>query len=283
MPKPDIIYTNGDSFVAGVELGDDILPDYPGLCDFQPLTACHDHAREWIVKTYDPKHPYYQFRQKHTPKLLELEYLRSFPSKLSKATDILTINMAMGGASMDRIVRKSLSDLMYLNKKYKNIVALIGTTIPCRSEIPSSFPLGENFLKEHTAWECVSMSYKTPNRSATFDKIYNYKLEMEKNYHHCLNFLKNIILLEDFCKLNGIILHWICTNDTLNNYMDNIEKNYRDLEDLNNFYKYADFKSCVYMKQIAEKINYNVLCPSGHYSEIVHDHLAKILIDILKG
>jgi len=281
MSKPDIIYTNGDSFVAGVELGDDILPDYPGLCDFSPWTTSHDNARQWIAKTYDSKHPYYQFRQQHTSKLQELEYLRAFPNKLSKATGIPTINMAMGGASMDRIVRKSLSDLISLSKKYKNIVAFIGTTASSRSEIPSSSPLGENYLKEHTAWECVSMTYKTPNRSDNFDMIYNYKLEMEKNYHHSLNFLKNVIWMQDFCKLNGIRLLWISTHGTLNEYMASIENNYRNLDDLNNFYEYANFNSCAYMKKIAEKINHDVLCPSGHYSEIVHDHLAKILVDIL--
>lgn len=281
MTKLDLIYTNGDSFVAGVELGDDILPEYPGLCDFQPLNKCHNDSTKWIAKTYDPKHSYYQSRQQNASRIIELEYNRAFPNKLSKVTKIPTINMAMGGASMDRIVRKSMSDLISLSKKYNNIVAFIGTTFPARSEIASSTPLGENFLGDHTAWECVSMTYKTSNRCKDFDMIYNYKLEMEKNYHHCLNFLKNIICMQDFCKINGIILHWINTHDTLQEYMQTIEDDYRNLDDLNHYYEYANYHGCVFMREIAEKINHSVLCPSGHYSEIVHDHVVKIIKDVL--
>lgn len=295
----DLIYTNGDSFVAGVELADDFLPKYPGTLDwpwpspkdgFDGITSedlyretKHEQAKQWLKKTYTPGHRFEELRNARAPMILKLEYERAFPSILQSRTGIKVINMAIGGASMDRIVRKTMSDLITLKKDHENIVAIIGTTHCFRYEMSSDQQLSENFLGEHTAWQCLSTGYRLPYQDySNVEKVLDYKLMYEDRYHSVINFLKNVIMLQDFCKVNNITLYWVSTNVDITDDIDVIGHKYRKLSDLKNFIEYANFTHAVYMRDIAQEIKEGVLCPSGHYSQIVHQKTADQLYNILK-
>lgn len=271
-----LVYCNGDSFVAGVELGDDVLPGHPGAFDYDQVP---DSAREWIANTYNPKHPYSIERDSRIKELIELEYQRAFPNKVKELLNVDVVNHGMGGSSMDRIVRTSITALIELKKKHDNIVAFIGDTDCNRSEVPNfqymDYVDGSGFNRH---WLCMAANYYMPNRKPV-EPLVEYKLRYEKNYHGLVTYYKNVILLQDFCAKNNITLYWVQTFGR-----DNVvpEPEYENDPCLNNFKEYADFKYTVSMADIGKKMYHNVMCPSRHFAENVHDAVALEIVNIIK-
>jgi hypothetical protein len=77
-------------------------------------------------------------------------------------------------------------------------------------------------------------------------------MRYESNYHSQVNFFKNIILLNDFCKLNDIPLLWVSTGfsgtaDAV------IEDKYKQARDLINLKEYANLDYAVDMITVAKK------------------------------
>lgn len=279
----DIIYFNGDSFVAGVELGDWILPEYPGHLDY-PWDASpngpHEIAKAWINKTYTPDHVWYRLRNEKAAELLKIEYDLAFPNKIHQATGINVINKALGGSSMDRIVRTTIRDLIELKDTHKSITAIIGTTHCARGEVANAGHPYINFLDETVAWQCISTTYKIPNRSSEYDPIISYKEKYETTYHYLLNFYKNVIMLKDFCMVNNITLHWVSTFSHVKDEEKFLTPNYNRCEDLRRFIKYAQYCPIIDMREIAKEKPIGAVCPSGHFSEVIHDETANRLIQL---
>lgn len=272
-----LIYCNGDSFVAGVELGDNILPDYPGLTDFAGDLL---PASKWIAKTYDPKHPYNAERTTRFNELVELEYQRAFPNKLSQKLNVPVINHALGGSSMDRIVRTTITDLISLKEEHSDIIAIIGDTHCSRSEVANyeflEFPDAVGF---NQYWACLSTTYSMSGREP-LKPILEYKIRYEKNYHMLVQYYYNVIQLQDFCKANNIKLYWVSSQDGIEYTIP--EKQYSDDLCYNNFVKYANLEYTIRMKSIAQEMNHKVLCPSRHFGENVHEEVANRLANIIK-
>lgn len=281
-----MIYCNGDSFVAGVELADHILPEYPGLTDWVETTnkdVKHNQRNvDWITKTYDDNHPLSSIRKERSKDLIRIEYERAFPNKLQEILNIPVINRALGGASMDRIVRTTISDLIELKKTHDSIIAVIGTTYIGRSEI-ATFNEEHDLFGDICPWICITTNYKMHYKNRDLDCLLKYKTLHDSDYHHFVNFFKNIILLQDFCKSNNIKLHWISTYNNMVDYNKPIDSKYHFIKDLINLSEYANLKYTIDMRQIACNIKKEVLCPSGHYAEIVHEKTAELLIPILRG
>lgn len=276
-----MIYFNGDSFVAGVELGDDELPEYPGTLPWPWGSPQHEKAKAWIAKTYDIKHPWYLVRMETVKDTIKKEYDRAFPSLIGKKLNVPIINHALGGASMDRIVRTTIADLIRLKKEHKTVIAIIGTTHMSRSEVPNSdFSASVDLHGSPKNWTCISLSYRLPYHNSKIDPLLDYKLEYEKNYHMLVNFYKNVILLQDFCRANDIKLMWISTyNNIINDF--NLESVYRVNDDLTDFIEYSKFEYTLDMAIVAQEIKVGVLCPSGHFSEKVHQRVADDLCGVL--
>lgn len=271
-----LIYCNGDSFVAGVELADDLLPDYPGLSDFGNPS---EKAREWIANTYNPKHHYSKIREERCKELIQVEYSRAFPNKLHEILNVPVVNHGLGGSSMDRIVRTTITSLIELKKTHDNIIAIIGDTDCNRSEVPNyeSFDY-EDAVGFAKYWQCLSSNYHMSNREP-LEPLIEYKLRYEKNYHSLVNYYKNVIMLQDFCANNNITLYWL---ESYGRGEIVPESQYDNDTCLTNLKEYAGFKYTIRMSESAEKIYNNVLCPSGHYGENVHTDVANILATIIK-
>jgi len=283
-----LLYFNGDSFVAGSELGDDILNMYPGTASY-PIdndapNSVHIQNKKWLVNTYTPSHPLYKNRLSMQKQLTKLEAERSFPNKVHQLTKIPVINHSMGGSSMERIARTTLADLCNLRKENPNekIIAFIGTTYPNRTEIPvDDESLSHTDQHGHIwNWICVSPMYKV-SRSKKVEDLIKYFARHQTNYHAAVNFYKNIILIQDYCKLNDIQLHWIATNDNIvTEYV--IESDVQDQYDLLALREYANLQYSIDMKDFFPKFNFqNVLCPGGHFSEPVHDRTAQEIVYLL--
>lgn len=272
-----LIYCNGDSFVAGVELGDNILSDYPGLSDFG---ADKTLPTKWIASTYDPNHIYGKERQEKTKEILELEYQRSFPNKLKERLNIPVINHALGGSSMDRIVRTTITDLISLKKEHDEIIAIIGDTHWSRSEMPNfEFIDSPDAVGFNRHWVCITSTYHMSGREP-LNPVRDYKIRYEKNYHMLVKYYSNVIRLQDFCKANDIKLYWVSTTADVES--TSVEKQYADDLCYTNFISYANLKFTIKMRDIAKQIYNKVLCPSNHYGENVHEEVANRLVTIIK-
>jgi hypothetical protein len=248
-----LLYFNGDSFVAGSELGDDLINIYPGLANY-PMDNDNPNSittrnKKWLVNTYTPSHPLYKKRLSVQKQLNKLEYERSFPNKVHQLTKLPIINHAMGGASMDRITRTTLADLCNLRKENPNekITAFIGTTYPNRTEIPVDEPDCDTDIHGHKPnWISVSPIYQL-SRSKAVETLNGYFARYQTNYHAAVNFYKNIILIQDYCKLNDVQLHWIATNDNIvTEYV--IESDVQDQYDLLALREYANLQYSIDMK-----------------------------------
>jgi len=261
-----IVYCNGDSFVAGVELGDSILPEYPGAVPFNASNDIRAKNKQWIDKTYDKSHAWSAIRHDNGPLIRLDEKNRAWPNKLGSLLGIPVINSGLSGASMDRIARTSISDLIALKKQHERIVAIIGTTEPGRAELAN----------EEYIWRDIILHINYEHDSL-LNSLVKYKICNETEYHHMVNFLKNVILIKDFCKLNDIELLWLTP---IGDPILPVEPNRQDYQDL---LEYADFKPSIDMFNIAQACGLpDVILPSSHWSESVHTLVAQELSHLIK-
>lgn len=282
-----LIYCNGDSFVSGCELGDDLLTGYPGLLPWPPDTKQHELNKEWVRKTHAPV----QIWQMHergniVDQITKLEFERAFPNKVSMATGIPVINRAIHGASMDRIVRTTMTDLYNMKKESPNeeIIAFIGTTYPYRWEVAYDVANQHDMHGFPQDWICISSSYTIDAESDYLKGIKKYKTVYYHYYHALVNYYKNIILLQDFCKLNNIKLYWIATYDNLIKYPLDLEQ-YEDRLDINALMEYANLEYTLDMREIVETefVDQPIMCPGGHFGEPIHERIAQEIVKIING
>jgi hypothetical protein len=171
---------------------------------------------------------------------------------------------------MDRIARTTITDLIQLKKKNIDLVAIIGTTDIARTEIPGI----------NSPWTSISPMINSVNN--TIDSLLRFKTEYEKNYHCLINFYKNAILIQDFCRINNIKLFWVHTVG----YSINIkpEDVYRVEEDLKSFKDYLNLEYILNMETIVIEGRYqDALGPGGHYSPAMHKIFAEEMNKIIKN
>lgn len=273
-----IIYANGDSFVAGVELGDDIISGHPG---YLPYDENCNQNRWWIDRTYDEKDSLSKERQSKKKQISLLERNRAFPNKIASILNYPMINRAQGGASFDRIARTTIVDLIDLKNQYNNIIALIGTTCPSRSEICNQYASLELDETDFPmTWEQISTTFRPSHQTGTLANLIDFKIQFEKNYHQLINAYKNILLIKQFCEIHKIKLYWISGHANINHI--EVEKGFEGAKDLKNLKEYVNFNYSLDMIEIAKKSNLNdVYCPGLHLSESIHDLVAKKIIELL--
>lgn len=260
------IYCNGDSFVAGVELADELLPGYPGMTVFHP-----DHIRKdekdpgfkWYMESFHSKS--FEIRQALVNEISRLEKERAFPNQLRKFLNASVINNALGGSSMDRIARTTLTDLYNLKKlyPYDPIIAIIGTTHYGRSE-----------HAKNNGWTCVSVTSARLFNDEISESHLKQKIIYENDYHWMMNFYKNIILIQDFCKVNDIKLLWIAASDNmLTDFKFDMDAFIS--EDIMVYSKYANLMYTLEMFKCLDVFEGQpVICPGGHLGPNVHEYIA---------
>lgn len=258
-----IIYCNGDSFVAGHDLGDDMLNGFPGYSPFQHNFIQHN----WYMSSFNKN---IRFGDGYE-KVLKLEKERAFPGLLSSEYEYNVVNDAFPGASMDRIARTTISTLIQLKKKNTDLIAIIGTTDISRTEIPGT----------DSIWTSISPTINSINN--TIDSLLRFKIEYEKDYHCLVNFYKNAILIQDFCTVNNIKLFWV---HTMGGVITEIktEHSYQAEADLESFKDYLKLEYILNMEIIAKEGKYqDALGPGGHYSPTMHKIFAKEINKIIKN
>jgi len=267
------LYANGDSFVKGNELGDFLLPNYPGGRDF--LAQHPTDTWNWFTELHLKGTPAWNTRNDIMDLIEKEEQQRNFTAKLAQKLNVDFYNAGTGGAGMDRIARTTIADLIELKKTKKNIVAVIGTAEPLRMELPG--------VEVDAPWIVFHPGNPVDGTSSfgsPFSEITNYYYMNVSNYHRIVIFLKNIVLIKDFCCANRIKLLWISGNSlVLKDYT--IEEHYANNKDIIQLLDYTKFTPAVDMQQIARSINHNVVLPGYHFAEIVHEETARQLVELI--
>jgi hypothetical protein len=276
-----IIYCDGDSFVAGTELGDTILPEHPGFLPFLASSELRERNERWINRTFG-EGDLASIRRSRKKEIALLEKERAFSNKIATKLNVTVVNTAASGSSIDAICRRTLTNLIRL-KDQDNITAIIGITDPWRFELPSWYRSNEvdNFVTdngENLQW----IDIHPQTAQDTYDhigSIIKYRILVEKNYHSLVRFYKNIISIQDFCKVNNIKLFFVSPR----NIIPEIEKDFSNIEDYVNLKKYSNLNIALSMQQLAIECDKkeNVMCPNYHYNEVVHEIVANKIIELI--
>lgn len=281
----NMLYFIGDSFVAGTELADDMLPGYPGYIpwplDFNEGSKFRK-GKMWLDPSHDANHPSNKDRMSVIHTLTQTELSRAYPNKVHMMSGLPFINRGQGGASMDKIARQTLLDLYTLKKEDpdRKIVAFIGTTYPERTEIPNNLPPTIDMHGFPTDWASISATFRQADHDEDIENIRRYKILFETNYHTLVNFYRNVVLISDFCKVNDISLYWIATGEDVTKRK--VEDHLSDRLDLKMLMEYTNFKYDINMVEIVEEYpGENVICPGGHFGELIHERTAQEIIKIL--
>jgi hypothetical protein len=281
-----LLYFNGDSFAAGTELADEMLPNYPG-CFTWPLdyqnNPANRKAKTWLDNSHSGSHIFNKVRMSIMHELTQTELTRAYPGLIRKMTDIPCMNKSQGGSSMDRIVRVTIADLIRLKQEDpdRKLVAFICTTYIERSEIPNNLPPTLDMHGDPQDWASISSTFRQDDHDQMIENIRKYKVLFEKSYHSMLNFYKNVVLLQDYCKLNDVDLYWITAGQ---NICEIVESPYEHRHDLKSLMAYANMQIAISMRNIIEQelVGQNTMCPGGHFAQLVHDRTAEKILEILK-
>lgn len=277
------IYANGDSHIAGSELGDFLLPGYPGPRDFgsEPTT----YTKHWVNQLYTPPSNEMAAIPGLRKKRDELRNKISFEEKtknlIHKTSQLLGVeyyNNALGGSGNTRIIRTSIVDLIELKKTKKNINAVISLSDSMRLELPSPVP-SSNWL--HLQAHNLNAFKDLFKEGSPESAVIKHYVMCTTAYNKLIWLYMNIIALQDFCTANGIKLHWVCS---INNPVEILRSDpcLKHDEELLTLASYANFNPIIKMHHIARKIKVNTINPGFHYSEIVHQIAAMSLAAILR-
>lgn len=272
MSTDTVIYCNGDSFVNGHELGDSLLSTHPGYYDYDKrIPEVESIYSNWYRDSFNTNLDIGKERLTKNSEINQLQKQLAFSNIIQKqlSYDVVNASFQKLGNSQGSITRCSITDLYNLSKKYKKVIAIISTTSINRLDIPDT----------NSNWYNLMLT----NYCEPKDHYHTLLLELSKfymhygtDYHLLVEWYKNIILLQLFCKENNIKLF------TVTGIADADLGNYQDKEDLQILRKTANLIYDVNMVDLAKKIQYDVYCPGYHFSPIVHKKTAEILCELIQ-
>ena len=261
-----ILYTNGDSFVAGSGLAMDLLPDWPGDRARTITTKQHQSYHRWITisRSSVTVGPIWH-------KMPALEKQRNFPFLLSKKLNCELIDSSRGGSSFDKITRVTITDLIKLRARTDEpVVAIIGETDPFRKEIAINDPVDSTRL-----W--MDLHHSNYTVIPEIRGMYSYVLKHETLYHRLTEYYKNWILLKTFSKTYNIELHWVDVGFT-HGLDQSMFDNNPDLVFLRDC---AQLPESANMGDLARTLEFPYCADGGHFSAAAHvlvaDKLEKLL------
>lgn len=258
-----LIYCNGDSFTSGHGLGDFVLPGYPGDQETSPparSVTCL-WVERWVKESYRNGS-----RKSMQEEVVKEEQARCWPTKLGQYGYEI-INSSQAGASMTRVARTTITDLIQLKKTRDDVIAIICPAFFLRSEI----------YYDRTWWSinpAMAETYDAPQMREYCRLV----LENDSEYQTILKWYLAAIQIKDHCKCNNIPLIWI---DSHNEYPTG--NSAESSPDISLLHEYASIKYSASMRSIS----INGLCgksyaADGHFSAEIHTALAHLLNNIIK-
>lgn len=260
-----LLYANGDSFTAGSELAEDLLPGWPGYRDdCDPNSPAMKEYLQWFKKIIR--------KEKHTElwALTEATGRKlAWPQQLANRLGCQCYNNAQGGSSFDRICRTTISDLLQLKKEHTEIVAVISITDIFRSEIADA--------RHPELWEPFDPKTMpdpdTPNYNVYLN-LAKFKVLHETIFYRLWSFYWNALQVKNFCTINNIKLFWVEV------FPDG-------------FYPHAEEREHPVLKPLIDEVDLQFItslsdiatmstqeqkyCPGGHFRKEIHVEIAQKL------
>lgn len=247
-----MIYCTGDSFTAGTE-----LVDFEYFTTSYPGTFNEEYSNNFIYKdwwqTKVIPHFYSLSLQSREIKLSK-EKSKSWPAKLEKILNVPISNFGHMGSSIEFLVRNMITEILLS----KDTIKLVIIQLPPIERIELGY---KNQLYN------VSLS-NNKHQIPSIQHMLKYLVFNETAYTLQRRYLFNMIQLADFCKINNIKLIAVGV-DSQQMLFDN---------KLNSLKNYISDIFCQHlMYNEVKKLQYNVFCPGGHFTEKVHDSFAQTL------
>lgn len=254
-----MIYSIGDSFMAGEELLDPFLIiNYPPLCTLSSTETEIEKNLNWyrekVINTRS---------KDEVDSILKESKELAYPAVLGKICNLPVINNAQPGASIDYIANKMIIDLLQLKSENKQVKLVI---------VQLTSILRKYFAYNGELINCV----------LTFDGYEHSLLELiksflinENEYTLYKQWLFNVIKIYDFCKNNNYKLIIDVRNDFANTGdISDLVNKYTDLYSLEKYVQTKFFNLSEIQRKLDSKGTPTVLC-GGHYSPKVHEEMAK--------
>lgn len=267
------IYVNGDSYTAGSELTDWVLPGFPGYNSVGPPIAgeVSKEIREWTTLKWQEASKHYG----STDNYIKAEKSLAWPAELSKLDSKLFVdNGSKNGASMTGIAHRTIADL--LMNKAQGIAfdrVFIQLTSCNRFEIYDvNIPQQKFIVDKQVGW-IDNLPEKTQRE---LGKSY---VAQYKDADYAIKFLYNLCTLKQAVKgLTGqepIILSslFFFTNNVITPLKDNTNPLIQTLLKESGILDIAD-EDCM---MTVHKDNNFLYLPVSHFEHRTHQAYAKII------
>ena len=268
-----MIYCNGDSFTQGAELYDHIFfkDVHPGFILARDMF--NHELRDILMK----KHNEAILKKVNTPEeniLINNETIkRAWPAKLERLLNVPVVNAGRGGTSMDSICSRTITDILELISNNKKIdLAIIQVTFINRFDISV-----DDYMVSimHSHHDERAVSSKMGIAAYEYGKV---RIANETILSMYKNWLFNLVHLINFFKTNNIpylLIQSFPDSYPIGEYAEckNLE-NYINLNFDLSIFDLSMFEIC---KKLPE--DEYAFCPGGHMTEIVHEELAKKIVE----
>jgi hypothetical protein len=184
------IYVNGDSYTAGYELADDILPGYPGLTAESNIFVKDFTAdqKKWagakwnsVVDIFGSINNYYSANKQH-----------AWPAEISRLDPtIKIINGARNGASMVGIANRTVADILEAkenNIEYNHVFIQLTSTF--RFEIYDKNTSEQDFILDS------ALSWASTLPANNQRKLAESYIAQYKDIDYCIKFLYTLVTLK---------------------------------------------------------------------------------------
>lgn len=291
------------------------LDNFPGWKDYSFMNGgvagnikVPTEIKEWSMATWDPSTLNGFIKSKMNNNIQRpVKNCLSVSGEIRAQVDCDVYCNARGGASMEGIARRTITDLLRFSKQYDRVLAFVGVTSPIRRSIPVNRDLDYTLGNDHVCFIPHLNKSGGPDRA-----VQDYYVEFSTDYHDIINFFLNATNIKNFCTQLGIELHWLNPQTDLEWYENVIKTRYKDHtwitrrypENANDYDKELiqakylslsentdydvlrdalDFTELVNLRALAKQVEKNVYAPNAHYSPEYHRVLASKLMPIITG
>jgi hypothetical protein len=262
------IYVNGDSFPAGFELADTVLPSFPGLQT--KMFTNNPHFKKWEMERKAEGSRYYG----------NLELLEkagkdlAWPAELTKIDSNITIyNGAKAGASIAGISNRTINDLVsYKNNNIKFDYVFIQLTTTDRYEFYDTNVRNLGCIQDGGATNISNLTLDKQRQYASLFFQVHSDMDLAVKYLYTVSTLKYAI--KGLTDIEPIFL--ISSKFFISQVKRLLEKVY--LKNLIDDSKLLEMILEESMEHVQILNNYLYL-PLGHYEQRTHQAYARLIYD----
>jgi len=262
------IYVNGDSYAAGFELADTVLPSFPG---FQSaMNRNNNNYATWALDRKNEGVKYYGSAEL----LIKAGKDLAWPAELTKINpNIKVYNGAKTGASITGITNRTIKDLIkHRNNNIKFDYIFIQLTSPDRYEFHDANATNVDYVQDGAIINIPSLQTEKQRQFATSFFKLHYDADLAVKYLYAVSTLKYAV--KGITGIEPIFL--VSAKFFVNHVVEMFKK--LSLGELIEDSKINDLNLYESMDHI-QAINNFLFLPLGHYEQSTHQAYARLIYD----